>query len=107
MMAFKLPKKGSNGATFERIKGIFISSQGLPIFLTITIFGVLFILFRMKNVELDYKISSIKKDTKSILLENKELKAKKAKRLSIKNLKRLAAKYELREPKQKQIIVIP
>jgi len=107
-MAFKISKKGAkNNIFFEKVKDVLLSSQGFPIFLTCTIFGILFVLFRMKSVELDYKISSVKKDIKKIKLENKELKADKAKRLSMKNLRRLASKYELNEPQQKQIIVIP
>jgi len=107
-MAVSISRRGTKNNKFiEKVKDVLLSSQGFPIFLTITIFGILFVLFRMKGVELDYKSSSVSKDIKKIKLENKELKAEKAKRLSMKNLRRLAKKYELKEPNQKQIIVIP
>lgn len=69
--------------------------------------GLLFVLFRMKGVELDYKITSVNKDIDKVVLDNKELKAKKARLLSVKRLRKLASKYDLKQPKQKQIIVLP
>ena len=68
--------------------------------------GILFVLFRMKSIEMDYKISSMNKDIEKVVLENKELGAVKAKLLSVRNLKKMAKKYDLKQPKQKQIIVI-
>ena len=61
----------------------------------------------MNNVEIGYKIAFINKDMEKIVLENKELKVKKAKLLSSNRLKSFAKKYKLRQPKQKQIIIIP
>lgn len=61
----------------------------------------------MKGVELDYKITSVNKDIEKVVLDNKELKAKKARLLSVKRLRTLASKYDLKQPKQKQIIVLP
>ncbi|MDD0854666.1 hypothetical protein HBN50_16250 [Halobacteriovorax sp. GB3] len=91
----------------EQLKKIFLSSQGLPIVLTISIIGILFVLFRMKGVELNYKITSLNKDIEKVVVEGKELKAQKARLLSIKSLTKMARKYNLSEPKQHQIIVIP
>jgi hypothetical protein len=61
----------------------------------------------MKGVELDYKITAVNKDIEKVVLDNKELKAKKARLLSVKRLRKLASKYDLKQPKQKQIIVLP
>lgn len=89
-----------------KIKSKIFSSQGFPIFLGFTLMGVLFVLFRMKSIEIDYKISGINKDIEKVSIENKELSAIKAKMLSVRNLKSMAKKYKLNQPRQKQIIVI-
>ena len=89
-----------------KLKAFFLSSQILPLVLAFFTVSILFVLFRMKGVELDYRISDINKDVKSVTLENKELKARKAKLLSTKRLQRLAKKYNLALPKQDQIIII-
>ena len=83
------------------------SSQGMPIILSLTIISILFVLFRMKGIEVDYKLNTINAKIKETSLENKELKAKKAKLLSTERLKSLAEKHNFSEPKQKQIIVVP
>ncbi|MBL6988421.1 MAG: hypothetical protein ISR65_01510 [Bacteriovoracaceae bacterium] len=88
-------------------KRILFSSQGFPIFLTITVLGILFVLFRMRAVELDYEIMDVSKQYTKLELENKELKAKRAKLLSVKNLRKLASKYHLERPTESQVIVIP
>ena len=88
------------------VKSKIFSSQGFPIFLGFTLMGVLFVLFRMKSIEIDYKISGVNKDIEKVTMENKELSAIKAKMLSVRNLKAMAKKYELSQPRQKQIIVI-
>ena len=90
-----------------KIKEVVFSSQGLPIFLSFTTLAILFVLFRMKNVEMDYKISKSNRDIEKVLLDNKELKAKNARMLSTEKLRRLAATHNLDQPKQDQIIVIP
>lgn len=91
----------------QSFKGFLFSNNVFPFVLTFFIMGLLFVLFRMKGVELDYKISSVNKDIEKVIVNNKELKAKKAKLLSVKRLRKLAAKYQLKQPKQKQIIVLP
>lgn len=90
-----------------KVKEVIFSSQGLPIFLSFTTLAILFVLFRMKNVEMDYKISKSNRDIEKVLLDNKELKAKNARMLSTEKLRRLAAAHNLDQPKQDQIIVIP
>ncbi len=89
------------------IKNIIFSNQVFPFVLTFFVLGLLFVLFRMKGVELDYKITSVNKDIERVTLDNKELKAKKARLLSVKRLRTMASKYGLNQPRQKQIIVLP
>ncbi len=91
----------------DKVKSVVFSTQGMPIFLTVAVLSFLFVLFRMKGVELDYQIISSKKEIERINSENKELKAKKAGLLSVKSLRRIAKKHSLKEPNKKQIIVIP
>ena len=101
-------KKSANKTQLgKKIKEIVFSSQGLPIFLSFTCLAILFVLFRMKNVEMDYKISKSNRDIEKVLLDNKELKAKNARMLSTDKLRRLAVAHHLDQPKQDQIIVIP
>ena len=84
-----------------------MSSQGMPLIMTLTIIAILFVLFRMKGVEADYNLNTVNTQIEKATLENKELKAKKAKLLSVGRLKRLAEKHKFSDPKQTQIIVVP
>ena len=102
------PKKSVEKKQFGlKIKEVVFSSRGFPIFLSFTTLAILFVLFRMKNVEMDYKISKSNRDIEKVLLDNKELKAKNARMLSTDKLRRLAVAHHLDQPKQDQIIVIP
>ena len=94
-------------APLTAIKNTIFSNQVFPFVLTFFVLGLLFVLFRMKGVELDYKITSVNKDIQRVTLDNKELKAKKARLLSVKRLRRMANKFDLKQPKQRQIIVLP
>jgi cell division protein FtsL len=69
--------------------------------------AVFFVVFRMKGIELEYKLTDINKDIDIITIENKELKANKARLLSINRLHEMAKKYEMKQPGQAQIIFIP
>ncbi|MBY0413731.1 MAG: hypothetical protein K2Q18_06185 [Bdellovibrionales bacterium] len=91
----------------KKIKEIIFSSQGFPIFLSFTTLAILFVLFRMKNVEMDYSISKTNREIEKVVMDNKELKAKKARMLSAEKLRKLAVAHNLDQPKQDQIIVIP
>ena len=86
---------------------VVFSSEGLPIVLSLSILGVLLVLFRMKGIEQDYQINKVEHKKKSLVFKNKELKAQKAGQLSVKNLRQMAERYNLQRPKQKQIIIIP
>ena len=90
-----------------KIRLLATSTQGLPIVLSLTIIAILFVLFRMKGVEVDYKLNTVNAQIEEASLENKSLKAQKAKLLSVKRLRRLAVKHRFLEPKQEQIIVVP
>jgi hypothetical protein len=61
----------------------------------------------MKGIEQDYRFSDLTKKIKIEETENKELKAERARMLSIKNLKGFAKRYKLKEPNEKHIIIIP
>ena len=91
----------------KKIKDVVFSSQGFPIFLSFTTLATLFVLFRMKNVEMDYAISKANREIEKVVLDSKELKAKKARMLSAEKLRKLASTHMLEQPKQDQIIVIP
>jgi len=65
------------------------------------------IVFRMKSVEQDYQLSEKRKEVRRVLETNKALKADRARSLSTKNLARLAKSHRMKEPSQKQIILVP
>ncbi len=89
------------------LKKIFLGPQSLPIFLSLILLSFLLVLFRMKSLELDYKTGEIKKEMTRVVSTNKDLKAKRAKLLGVENLRELASRHNLKEPKQNQIIVVP
>lgn len=101
--------KGKTKKQFQivsKVKNIVFSSQGFPIILTLFTIATMFVLFRMKGVDLRYKVSEEQRSIDKYVLENKELKAQKARLLSVNKLKKLAKKYKLSQPKQSQIIVL-
>ena len=79
----------------------------MPLIFAITIIGILFVLVRMKGIEQDYKLNEIQKVVDIHLIKNKELKALKARELSVKKLRAYAKKFNLTEPDDKRIIIIP
>lgn len=91
----------------DKTKFIFFSSRGFPIILTFTVLAILFVLFRMKTVELDYQVNFLNKEIDEVIVENKDLKARKAKLMSVDKLRAMANKHGLSQPKQNQIIVVP
>ena len=100
-------RKKSSSVTWESVKNKFIHSQIFPLILILFVFAILFVLFRMKTVELDYQTSAMNKDIKVQTYKNKELKAEKARLLSVGKLRKMAKKHKMIRPKQEQIIVVP
>ncbi len=94
-------------AIFARLKSIFTSTQGFPIFLTLTVLAVMFVLFRMKSVEMDYQLADINREVDQVTLYNKELKAQRAQLLSVNRLRELASRHNFKQPRKDQIIVVP
>ena len=106
-MATMTRKARGSQSLIEKTKAIFFSSRGFPIILTFTILAVLFVLFRMKGVELDYQVNIVNKDIEEISVENKDLKARRARLMSVDRLRSMAKQHGLSQPKQNQIIVVP
>lgn len=104
-MARKSPRRSLS--LIEKTKSIFFSSRGFPIILTFTVLAIMFVLFRMKTVELDYQVNFLNKEIEEVVVENKDLKARKAKLMSVDKLRAMAQKHGLSQPKQNQIIVVP
>ncbi len=101
-----LRKKG----TFKfnnRLLEFFFSPQALPFTLTFTTLAVLFIGFRMKGIEQAYLLNNIQSDFQKATIRNKELKALRAREMSVPRLREFAARYGLKEPGPEQIILIP
>ncbi len=78
----------------------------LPLVFFVGFFSFLFVLIRMKNVDQDYEYNNLIIEIEDKILENKELKAKKAKLLTVENLKKIGQKNSLMPPKEDQVIVI-
>lgn len=97
----------SKKTTENLFRRIFFSSQGLPIFALLALIIIGFVVFRMKSLDYDYRTNEMNIALDRAHIENKDLKAKKARLLSTRNLRELAQKHNLTEPNQKQIIVVP
>ena len=101
-----LARKKKSGL-MSKISELFFSSYIFPLVLAFAMLGILFVLFRMKGVEMDYQRAALNKKVEKAILEKKELKAKKAKLLSVGHLRKLASKYGFKQPKKEQIIIVP
>lgn len=106
-MLFKNKFSFENLQFSAKLKSFIFSSQGLPLILMYLTLGVLFVVFRMKSVELDYKMVELNQEIAKKKLMEKEIAANKAELLSTNSLRGLAKQYDLKPPKQNQIIVIP
>ena len=91
----------------HKIKSYIYESKSMPLLFVVAIIGILFVLVRMKGIEQDYKLNGIQKIVSVHQVKNKELKALRARELSIKKLKAYAKKFKLNEPDEKRIIIIP
>lgn len=105
-MVRKVRKKKQN-TILKFLSDKVVTTQTLPLIFVVSILGIMFVLIRMKGIEQDYKYTEIAKRIKVQKIQNKELKAKKARELSIKKLKAYAKKFKLNEPDEKRIIIIP
>lgn len=100
-------KKAKQNPIWAYLTNTVFNSHTLPLIFTISVLGIFFVLIRMKGVEQDYQYNDLAKKITLQKTENKELKAKRARELSVKNLKAYADKYELNEPDEKHVIIIP
>lgn len=107
-MARRRAKKSrSNGLVKKFFDKYVLTSQTMPLIFVLSTIGILFVLIRMKGIEQDYKFNELAKQIKIEKIENKELKAQRARMLSIKKLKAFSKKHKLEEPDEKHIIIIP
>ena len=101
-----LRKKG-NFKFNNRLMEFLFNPQALPFTLTFTTLAVLFVGFRMKGIEQAYSLNNIESDINKATIRNKELKAQRAREMSVHKLREFAVKYDLKEPGPEQIILIP
>ncbi len=92
---------------FHYLSEKIFTSQTLPLIFVVSIIGIMYVLIRMKGIEQDYEYNEIAKRMKIQKVKNKELKAQRARELSVKKLKAYAKQYDLVEPDEKRIILIP
>lgn len=81
--------------------------KALPFTLTFTTLAILFVGFRMKGIEQAYLLNTIEQSIDKASIRNKELKAQRAREMSVPRLREFAVKYDLKEPGPEQIILIP
>ena len=102
-----LRKKGSGLKFNNRLMDFLFNPQALPFTLTFTTLAVLFVAFRMKGIEQAYSLNTINGNMQKAIINNKELKAQRAREMSVPKLREYAAQYGLQEPGPEQIILIP
>jgi hypothetical protein len=107
MASRRVKNSKSGGAVASLVQKYILTSQTLPLILVLSTLGILFVLIRMKGIEQDYKFHEITKLLNVEKTENKELKAQRAQELSIKKLQSFSKKFDLKEPDEKHIIIIP
>ncbi len=102
-----LRKKGSKFKFNNRLMEFLFNPSALPFTLVFTTLAVLFVAFRMKGIEQAYAINHINSDMQKAVINNKELKAQRAREMSVPKLREFATRYGLKEPGPEQIILIP
>lgn len=102
-----LRKKGIKLKFNNRLLEFLFNPQALPFTLTFTTLAVLFVAFRMKGIEQAYSLGHINNDFQKATISNKELKAQRAREMSVPKLREFASRYGLKEPGPEQIILIP
>jgi len=91
----------------NRLMEFLFNPKALPFTLTFTTLAILFVGFRMRGIEQAYQLNNIEADIQKATIQNKELKAQRAKEMSVPRLREFASKYDLKEPGPEQIILIP
>lgn len=91
----------------NRLLEFLFNPKALPFTLTFTTLAVLFVGFRMKGIEQAYQLNTIESNIRKSNIRNKELKAQRARAMSVPRLREFAAKFDLKEPGPEQIILIP
>lgn len=91
----------------NRLLDFLFNPKALPFTLTFTTLAILFVGFRMKGIEQAYLLNNINDDIQKSTIRNKELKAQRAREMSVPRLREFAARYDLKEPGPEQIILIP
>ncbi len=79
----------------------------LPFTLTFACMAVMFVTIRMKSIEQAYQLNGLDLSIEKAVVQNKELKAQRARMLSVRRLHEIAEKFNLKEPGPEQIILIP
>jgi len=102
-----LRKKGTKFKFQNRLMGFLFNPKALPFTLTFTTLAVLFVAFRMKGIEQAYSLNNLEADIQKSTIVNKELKAQRAREMSVPKLREFASKYGLKEPGPEQIILVP
>jgi hypothetical protein len=102
-----LRKKGSKLKFNNRLIEFLFNPKALPFTLTFTTLAVLFVAFRMKGIEQAYSLNNLNQQIDRAVINNKELKAQRAREMSVPKLREYAVKYGLKEPGPEQIILIP
>ena len=100
-------RKKSSFTFNNRLLEFFFNPKALPFTLTFTTLAVLFVAFRMKGIEQAYSLNTIEQEIYKSTIRNKELKAQRAREMSVPRLREFAVKYDLKEPGPEQIILIP
>lgn len=102
-------KKTSVFQLLRKKVGSFVvdAPQSIPLITSLIFLSILILVIRMKNIDLDYSYNKLNVEIEKLTVENKDLNAEKADLLSSKNLRKYAEKYNLKEPSEKQIIIIP
>ena len=102
-----LRKKGKSLEFNNRLLEFLFNPRALPFTLSFTILAVLFVAFRMKGIEQAYASNKLNSDIDRATIQNKELRAQRAREMSVQKLREFAVTYDLKEPGPEQIIFIP
>lgn len=100
-------KKSSGLLKNNKVIQTLFNPRVLPFTLTFSCLAVLFVTIRMRSIEQAYQLDGLETNLNKVLIQNKELKAQRARMLSVQRLREYAEKFNLKEPGPEQIILIP